>query len=206
MAPQKKIDTIVFDLGGVLIDWNPEYMYKTIFTTDAEMRWFLDNITTGHWNEEQDGGRSLAEGTEWLVQQHPAHESNIRAFYDRWVEMLKGPIDGTVEILRHLKFDTDYKLYALTNWSAETYPIAQEKYEFLHWFEGVVVSGTEKVRKPFQPIYETLLSRFSIDPATAVYTDDNARNLAPAKELGMETIHFQSPEQFRQELARLGIL
>jgi 2-haloacid dehalogenase len=199
------IDTIVFDLGGVLIDWNPEYVYKTIFDKEEDMRWFLQNITTGHWNEEQDAGRTLAEGTEILVKEHPHHETNIRAFYGRWEEMLGGAIQGTVDILQHLKHNTNYRLYALTNWSAETFPIALERYEFLHWFEGIVVSGDEKTRKPYLPIYRTLLSRFDIDPASAVYIDDNIRNLHPAKDLGLSTIHFQSPEQFKQELLQLGV-
>lgn len=200
-----RIDTIVFDLGGVLVDWNPEYVYKTIFDKEEDMRWFLQNITTGHWNEEQDAGRTLAEGTELLVKEFPDHETNIRAFYGRWEEMLGGPLEGTVEILRHLKFNTPYRLYALTNWSAETFPIALERYEFLHWFEGIVVSGDEKTRKPYLPIYQTLISRFNINPVTAVYIDDNIRNLHPAKELGLSTIHFQSPAQFKQELQTLGV-
>ena len=169
------------------------------------MRWFFQNITTGDWNEEQDAGRSLAEGTETLVKQYPDHEANIRAYYDRWEEMLGGPIQETVDILHHLKFKTDYRLYALTNWSAETFPIALKKYEFLHWFEGIVVSGDEKTRKPYLPIYQTLINRFSIDPAKAVYTDDNMRNLHPAKELGLHTIHFQSPKQFKKDLQELGV-
>ncbi|AXY76634.1 HAD family phosphatase [Paraflavitalea soli] len=200
-----RIDTIVFDLGGVLVDWNPEYVYKTIFDKEEDMHWFFQNITTGDWNEEQDAGRSLAEGTALLVKQFPEHEANIRAFYGRWEEMLGGPIQETVDILHHLKYKTDYRLYALTNWSAETFPIALKRYDFLHWFEGIVVSGDEKTRKPFLPIYQTLLSRFNIDPATAVYTDDNVRNLHPAQELGLHTIHFQSPEQFKKDLLALGV-
>lgn len=200
-----RIDTIVFDLGGVLVDWNPEYVYKTIFDKEEDMRWFFRNITTGDWNEEQDAGRSLADGTALLVKQFPEHEANIRAFYDRWEEMLGGPIQETVDILHHLKYKTDYRLYALTNWSAETFPIALKRYEFLHWFEGIVVSGDEKTRKPYLPIYETLLSRFNIDPTTAVYIDDNLRNLHPAKELGLQTIHFQSPQQFKKDLQELGV-
>ena len=200
-----RIDTIVFDLGGVLVDWNPEYVYRTIFDNEEDMRWFFRNIATSDWNEEQDAGRSLAEGTEVLVKQFPDHETNIRAYYGRWEEMLGGAIQGTVDILHHLKHNTDYRLYALTNWSAETFPIALKKYDFLHWFEGIVVSGDEKTRKPHLPIYQTLLSRFNIDPAKAVYTDDNMRNLHPAKELGLHTIHFQSPEQFKKELKELGV-
>ena len=137
----KKIDTIVFDLGGVLIDWNPDYVYKHIFPNETERKWFYDNICTPDWNEEQDAGRSLGEGTEHLVKKFPEHETSIRAYYGRWKEMLGGPIHETVEIFRQLKFHTDLKLYALTNWSAETFPVALELYDFLHWFDGRLVSG-----------------------------------------------------------------
>jgi 2-haloacid dehalogenase len=194
------INTVIFDLGGVLIDWNPEYVYRTIFDKEEDMKWFFQNICTSGWNEEQDAGRSLADATEWLVKQYPEHEENIRAYYGRWEEMLGGPIQETVDVLRHLKEQTDHKLYALTNWSAETFSIALQRYDFLHWFDGRIVSGEEKTRKPFKEIYQRLIDRYGIDPTRAVYTDDNTRNLAPAEELGMHTIHFQTPGQFKKEL------
>ncbi|HVW61266.1 MAG TPA: HAD family phosphatase [Puia sp.] len=199
------IDTVVFDLGGVLIDWNPEYLYREIFPDESERRWFLSNITTLDWNEEQDAGRTLQEGTEYLVRKFPEHEKNIRVFYDRWKEMLGGPIHETVEIFRHLKEVSKVRLYALTNWSAETFPVALELYEFLHWFDGRLVSGAEKIRKPSPGIYQLLIKRFDIDPKTAVYVDDNLRNVLPARELGFYGIHFTSPAQFQQELAMLGV-
>ncbi|HYE54051.1 MAG TPA: HAD family phosphatase [Chitinophagaceae bacterium] len=196
----KKVDTVVFDLGGVLIDWNPDYVYRTIFEDEEKMRWFYKNICTPDWNEEQDAGRSLKEATEELVTQFPDHEENIRAYYGRWEEMLGGPIQGTVEILRHLKYETDCKLYALTNWSHETFPVALSRYDFLHWFDGRIVSGEEKTRKPFLKIYQLLIDRFGIDASRAVYIDDNPRNLEPAKQLGFHIIHFQSPEQLKAAL------
>lgn len=169
------------------------------------MRWFYNNICTPDWNEEQDGGRTLAEGTQLLVQKFPEHEANIRAYYDRWIEMLGGPIQGTVEIFKKLKQSGKYKLYALTNWSHETFPVALKMFDFLHWFDGRLVSGEEKIKKPSRQIYELLINRFSINPDTAVYTDDNQRNLFPASELGFKTIHFQSPDQFNKELQKLGV-
>lgn len=199
-------NTIIFDLGGVLIDWNPDYVYKTIFDTDEERLWFYKNICTHDWNEEQDAGRSLAEGTEILVKQFPEQEANIRAYYGRWEEMLGGAIDDTVEILKRLKENQQHKLYALTNWSAETFPVALQRYDFLHWFDGRLVSGAERTRKPFKEIYQLLINRYNIDPAKAIYTDDNMRNLHPARETGMHTIHFQSPYQFKEELLSLGVL
>jgi 2-haloacid dehalogenase len=130
----------------------------------------------------------------------------IRAYYGRWEEMLNGPIDGTVEILKEIKTKDQHKLIALTNWSAETFPIALGKYDFLHWFHGRVVSGEEKTRKPFMDIYTTLLARYNINPQEAVFVDDNVRNLIPAEELGIKTIHFTSSESLRQELVSLGVL
>ena len=195
-----KIDTIVFDLGGVLVDWNPDYVYRTIFGDEEKMRWFYKNICTPDWNEEQDAGRPLKQATEELVTKFPEQEQNIRAYYDRWEEMLGGPIAGTVELLRELKEKKHFKLYALTNWSHETFPIALQKYDFLHWFDGRLVSGEEKTRKPFLKIYELLAERFNIDPSKAIYIDDNKRNLEPAAQLGFHTIHFQSPEQLREDL------
>ncbi len=202
----KKINTVVFDLGGVLIDWNPDYVYQTIFSTKKEMDWFYKNICTADWNEEQDAGRSLSEATEFLVKKFPEHESSIRAYYDRWEEMLGGPIHDTVAIFRELKQDPGLRLYALTNWSHETFPIALQKYEFLHLFDGRLVSGEEKTRKPFRIIYEILIERFNIDPASSIYIDDNERNLVPARELGFTTIHFKNPQQFREALKELGVL
>lgn len=200
------INTVIFDLGGVLIDWNPDYVYRTIFDKEEDMKWFYQNICTSDWNEEQDAGRSLIEGTELLVKQFPGHEAHIRAFYGRWEEMLGGPIHETVEIFRHLKENTNHKLYALTNWSAETFGVALQRYDFLHWFDGRIVSGEEKTRKPFIEIYQRLIDRYNIDPAAAIYIDDNTRNLKPAAELGIHTIHFQTPQQFKKELAQLGVL
>jgi 2-haloacid dehalogenase len=201
----KKIDSIVFDLGGVLIDWNPDYVYKHIFPDATERKWFYDNICTPDWNEEQDAGRGLQEATELLVKKFPEHEKNIRIYYDRWEDMLGGPIHGTVETLKQLRSQPDKKLYALTNWSEETFPVALQKYEFLHWFDGRLVSGEEKTRKPFPDIYQKLIERFSINPHSSIYVDDNQRNLEPARELGFTIIHFKSPEQFRKSLEEAGI-
>ncbi len=200
------IQTIIFDLGAVLIDWNPHYLYRQLFTEEAEMHHFLENICTPAWNEEQDGGRSIQEATEILLTQYPDHAENIRAFYGRWPEMLGGPITGTVEIFKELKASGKYKCYALTNWSAETYPIAVERYDFLNWFDGVVVSGTEKDRKPFPSFYQTLLSRYQVNPAEALFIDDNLRNVKAAEALGIQSIHFTSPEALRAELVSRGIL
>ena len=200
------IDTVIFDLGGVLIDWNPNYVFRTIFSTEEEIKWFYENICTPDWNEEQDAGRSLQSATEEKVKEFPEYEGPIRAYYGRWEEMLGGPIHDTVEVFKELKKIDGLRIFALTNWSAETFPIALKRYDFLHWFDGRLVSGEEKTRKPFPDIYDKLIKRFNIDPKRSVYVDDNARNLVPASELGMQIIHFTSPAQFRAELVKLGLL
>jgi len=200
------INTIIFDLGAVLIDWNPHYMYRTIFDNEEEMKNFLANVATSDWNEEQDAGRSLNEGTELLVQQFPEHEANIRAFYSRWHEMLGDAFWDTVEIFRQLKETGKYKIYALTNWSAETFPVALERYEFLQWFDGIVVSGAEKMRKPTPEFYQILLDRYDVKAEEALFIDDNKRNVLAAEKMGIKSIHFISAEQLKSELSQLEII
>jgi 2-haloacid dehalogenase len=199
-------DTIIFDLGGVLIDWNPDYVFDKIFDDPARKRFFYENICTSDWNEEQDAGRSLQEATDLLLAQHPEWETEIRAYYGRWQEMLGDAIIGTVEIFRELKAYGNHKIYALTNWSAETFPIALDTFEFLHWFDGIVVSGTEKTRKPFPQFYQILLERYDVLPEKAIFIDDNHRNVLAARALGIESIHFQSADALRAELGRLGTI
>ncbi len=199
------IDTIIFDLGGVLIDWNPRYLYQKIFTDPSEMEYFLSEVATSDWNEEQDAGRPLAEATQWLIDRHPKYEAEIKAFYGRWPEMLGGPIEGKVAILEQLKQGTKYQLFALTNWSAETWPIAWNLYPFLHYFQEVLVSGAEKMRKPDPRFYALLTDRLGIDFATALFIDDNARNVAAARQLGLRTIHFSSPDQLAKDLQGLEV-
>jgi 2-haloacid dehalogenase len=201
-----QIDTIIFDLGGVLIDWNPRYLYRKIFKTEEEVTWFLDNICTSAWNVEQDGGRSFAEATELLVAKHPEWEEPIRAYYGRFTESFNGAIQETVEILDHLKNKTDHRLYALTNWSAESWPYALDTFPFLHWFEGVVVSGVEKTRKPYHDIYQIVFDRYKVDPKKAIFIDDNHDNVMASKELGVTGIHFKSSPQLREDLQKLGVL
>ena len=198
------IKAIIFDLGGVLIDWNPKNLYKKIFKDESEIENFLNTICTNDWNEEQDGGRTLEEGTEYLVKKFPEHSEHIRAYYERWEEMLNGPIDGTVEILKQLKQSGNYKIYALTNWSAETFPIAQQKYDFLNWFDGVVVSGTERMRKPNPAFFQILLDRYNLTAEEVLFIDDNFRNVKSALNMGVDSIHFISPEELRAELVDRG--
>jgi len=200
------IKNIVFDLGGVLVDWNPRYLYKKIFETEQEVDWFLSNICTSQWNAHQDAGRTLEEATRFLVDRHPEYTSEITAYYERWTEMLNGHIEGTVQILQKLKNLDSHRLLALTNWSGETFPTALDMFDFLHWFEGIVVSGDEKLIKPDSRIYQLLFDRYRIKPEESVFIDDSLQNITTAKELGMAGIHFQDPPQLVGHLKELGVL
>ncbi|GAA4336037.1 HAD-IA family hydrolase [Mucilaginibacter gynuensis] len=200
------INTIIFDLGGVLIDWNPYHLYRKVFNNDDEIRDFLASVCTPDWNEEQDAGRSLKNGTDILVAKHPDHEDNIRLFYNRWEEMLGGAIDETVTIFKQLKDSGKYKIYALTNWSEETFVLTKARYEFLSWFDGIVVSGTEKIRKPYPEFYKILLDRYHVNPEEALFIDDSARNVEGAENLGISSIHFTSAAELKNELISRGIL
>ncbi|MBL7815955.1 MAG: HAD family phosphatase [Saprospiraceae bacterium] len=200
------INTIIFDLGGVLIDWNPEYLFKKLIPDDNRRSYFLQNVCTHDWNVEHDAGRPIAEGTALKIAEFPDWETEIRAYYDRWTEMLGGVFDGTIALLRGLVDNPDYRVLALTNWSAETFPIAFARYDFLHWFDGIVVSGEEKTRKPFRDIYEILLSRYEVNPAQAVFIDDAIANVRGAEALGIHAIQFQSAEQLQQDLKSLGVI
>lgn len=200
-----QINTIIFDLGGVLIDWNPDYLYKKLILDEVERQWFFNNVCTSEWNEEQDGGRKIKEANDILIKKYPKYKSLIEAYYSRWTEMLGGGIPETVKILQQIKESGKYKLYALTNWSAETFPIALEIYEFLHWFDGRLVSGEENTRKPFENFYELLLTRFNIDRKTCLFIDDNKRNIDAAEALGIRSIHFTSSKELFSKLTALNV-
>ena len=200
-----RIETVVFDLGGVLVDWDPRYLYRKIFTGKGEMEDFLATITTTEWHIEQDRGRTMEEATAILISRHPEHKREIEAYYGRWDEMFGGPIEGTVDILRELH-ERGWPLHALTNWSAETFPVARETYGFLSWFDEIVVSGKEGMIKPDKNLYAVLIQRTGLDPATSVFVDDSLPNVAAARDLGFTAVAFQNPTQLREELVRLELL
>ena len=202
----KDINAIIFDLGGVLIDWNPEYVFLDEFNGDREkMQWFFDTICTFDWNENQDAGYPLQQATEDRIALFPEHETLIRMYYGRWEEMLGDAIQETVSVLKSLIQMQSHKIVALTNWSHETFPVALQRFDFLHWFEGIVVSGEEKTRKPHLEIYETTLQRFDITARNAIFIDDNLRNIEAAKRLGINGIHFKDAGQLVNELGTYNI-
>jgi len=203
-----QINTVIFDLGGVLIDWNPLYVFNELIPDAERRQYFFDTVCPTHWNEQQDAGTPIAQATAERITMFPEWESEIKAYYGRWVEMLGDANHGTVEILKNLIDSPDYRVYALTNWSAETFPIAKsiERFQFLHWFEGVLVSGEEHLLKPQPEIYEAILTRYDIDRAKAVFIDDNYKNVVGSEAVGLKAIHFTTPELLAEELEKLGIL
>ena len=200
------IKTIIFDLGGVLIDWNPEYLYLDIFGGDrVKMNAFFEHVCTMDWNENQDAGYPLAQATEDRIALFPEYEILIKKYYGQWEEMLGEAISGSVQVLKKLIENPNFRVVALTNWSAETFPVALKRFDFLHWFEGIVVSGTEKTRKPYSEIYQITLDRFNIDPSEALFIDDNLRNIKGSKILGINGIHFSTPEELIKDLNNFKI-
>jgi 2-haloacid dehalogenase len=197
---------VVFDLGGVLIDWNPRHLYRKMFDGDEEgMERFLSEICTSEWNARQDGGRSFAEATEELIARHPEQAELVRAFFDRWPEMIGGAINETVEILAELK-GAGREIYALSNWSAETFPHARARFQFLDWFDFTVISGEIGLVKPNREVFDFLLEKTGRRAEECVFIDDSPANTTAARDLGFDAIHFSSPRQLRGELTNRGIL
>jgi len=201
-----KINTLVFDFGGVLIDWNPAYVYLKEFRgNQEEMSHFLNTICSWEWNENQDAGYSLQKAIEERVAMYPEHERLIRMYYGRWEDMLGYEHTDTVALLKTFKDHNKYRLIGLTNWSHETFPVALERFAFLSWFEGIVVSGTEKMKKPDANIYTLTLDRYKIIPENAVFIDDKLENVHAAAQLGMHGIHFTSAAKLKRDLETLGV-
>ena len=205
-STKSNIKAIVFDFGGVLMDWSPHYLYNKLIEGGSEaIDRFLDEIEFSTWNAEQDRGRPFSEAVaEWSAR-FPQHAHLIRAFHDRWEETDAGPIQATVEILRSLK-QAGYPVYGLSNWSAEKFPLVRAKYEFFDWFDLIVLSGLERVIKPDPQIFAVLLQRIGRTAEECLFIDDAAKNIVTAQQLGFQTIHFQSATQLAAELRTLGLL
>jgi 2-haloacid dehalogenase len=197
--------SVVFDLGGVLIDWDPRYLYRGVFSDEEEMERFLSEVCSPRWNRQLDLGRPLEEAVAELCARYPRYAREIEAYHSRWGEMLGGPITGSVELLKRLH-ERGVPLYALTNWSSETFAIARERYGFLGWFEEIVVSGEEKVAKPDPEIYRRLIGRCHLKPRSTLFVDDVEENVEAARSLGFYGVVFRGPEALAGELARLGLL
>ena len=205
VRPETLPTTVTFDLGGVLIDWNPRYLYRQLFHDDEEMERFLAEVTTQEWNAQQDAGRSWADAVEVLTAEFPDHRDLIDAYHTRWPEMLGDAIHGTVAILEELR-GRGVRLYALSNWSAETFPVARERYPFLGWFDGIVISGEVKAAKPDVRIFQVLIDRHEIEPAETVFVDDNEPNVTTAIAMGFIGLRFHDADALRADLVGLGLL
>lgn len=209
MTSQNKKDdrlALVFDVGGVLLDWNPRHLYRKFFNGDHEgMEQFLREINFNEWNLRQDEGRSFSEAVAILTAQHPDRAELIEAYHSRWEETISGTIEGSVEILAELR-RKDCPLYALSNFSIEKFQLVQNRYSFFTWFDHILLSAQVQLAKPDPRIFQVLLEQIERESHECLLVDDSDPNIAAARKLGFDTVHFQSPEQLKKELNQRGIL
>lgn len=196
---------IVFDFGGVLVEWNPRLVYRKLFSSDEAVEKFLNEINFMAWNAEQDRGRPFAEGVAVLCAQFPQYTDLIRRYNEHWEESVPGPIQPVVNILRTLK-QAGYPVYALSNWSAEKFKLIRPKYEFFNWLDDIVISGDVRLVKPQPQIFRVLLDRIGRAAHECVFIDDAEANVMVARQLGFHVIRYESPEQLKRDLAELEIL
>jgi 2-haloacid dehalogenase len=203
----RRISAAVFDLGGVVIDWDPRHLYRKVFGSDeAAMEGFLATVCTAEWNAEQDRGRPFSEAIAQLAADAPEYRASIEAYFDRWGEMLGEQIPGTESVLTELR-SAGIRLYGLSNWSAETFPIAVDRFPCLSLFDGIVVSGSEGVAKPDPVIFEILCERYGLDPAACLFVDDAPANVRSAREAGFaHAIDFTSAAELRSRLLEIDVL
>lgn len=199
-----KINTVIFDFGGVLVDWNPHYLYDPYFGSREKADWFLTHICNSAWNVQMDGGKPFEEGIAELVAQHPEWEKEIRMYRSEWLKMMGGQISGMQALVEDLKA-RGYHVYGLTNWAADTFALVRDQYPVFALLDGIVVSGKEKVAKPDPRIFRILLERYHVNPSEAVFVDDNMPNIEAAKQLGLHTLLYQSSEQLRKALKELSV-
>ena len=196
----QKITTVVFDIGNVLIEWDPRHLYRRIFETPDEIEHFLATICTSAWNLEIDRGKPFGEAVKELTATHPQHETAIRAFDERWSEMVPGLVPGTLALMERLE-ERGVPLYAITNFSAEKFAEARRRFPFFDRFRGVIVSAHERLLKPDREIFELLLSRFGLRAEECLFVDDSAANVAGARAVGMAAHHFEGAAGLEQVLA-----
>ena len=195
--------TVIFDLGGVLVDWNPRYFYRSVFNDDARMEDFLSTCCNSEWIVAMDAGLTAKENIARGQKACPKYAKELALYDEGWYSMFGGAIEGTVEILKNLK-RAGTPLYALTNWSAEKFPWAKENFPFFNLFDGIVVSGEEKIIKPNPEIYKRLLNRYNLKADNCIFIDDSPANVAAARALGMEGIVFVSPLSLKKQLSALA--
>jgi 2-haloacid dehalogenase len=197
--------TVVFDLGGVLVDWDPRYLFRRLLPDEATVELFLAQVCTAEWNAAQDAGRSWSDAVAEASARFPDHAELIAAYDERWPETVGGDIAGSVAVLRDLR-ERGIQLYALTNWSSEKFDLTFPMFEWLSWFDGIVVSGRERVVKPDPRIFAILIDRYELDPASTIYIDDVGANIDAARAAGMTGVLFTGPDRLRSELRGFGLL
>jgi 2-haloacid dehalogenase len=202
---ERAIDAVVLDVGGVILDWSPRYLFDDLIAEEAAREFFLETVCSPAWNNAQDAGRTWAEAVDEAIGRHPDHAEHIRAYDEHWLRTVAGLIDGTVEIVAELRA-AGVPVYALTNFSAEKWPLAVARWEPLQWFDGAVVSGTERVVKPGADIFRLLLDRFGLEPGRTFFTDDTAVNVEGARAVGIVAELFTDSASLRAQLADLGVL
>lgn len=201
-----KPEAFIFDFGGVIFDWDPRYLYRKFFDGDTEaMERFLVEIDFFQWNLQQDEGRPFAEAVSQLSERFPQYTELIRAYREHWEESIQGPIQPTLDILSRLK-RAGYPLYALSNWSAETYQLIRPRYDFFDWFDCILVSGEARVAKPDPRIYTIFLERIRRKAEECLFIDDSESNVQAAQQLGFQVVRFESPAQLEAELRQMGLL
>ena len=197
------IKNIVFDFGGVLVDWDPHYLYDAYFGDRARADWFLTNVCPFSWHTRMDAGEPVAECLAERKALFPEWSDEIQMYYDRWLEMVRGQIPGMEELIRELRAQ-GYRILGLSNWSAELFRITRPHFPVFDLIEGMVISGEERLVKPDEVIFRLLLERFSIRPEESVFIDDNPANVAAARRVGLYAIQFRCANELRNELA--GVL
>ena len=193
------INNIIFDYGGVLLDWNPHYLYDPYFDDKEKAEWFLTHICTYEWNAQHDNGKPVAEGTAELIAQYPEWEKEIRMYYDDFMTMMGGQISGMEELVKDLK-SQGYHIFGLSNWSVETFVLVRPVYPVLDLMEDMVISGKERVMKPDHRIFKLALERFGIKASETVFVDDNPNNVKAANEVGIQGVLFQSKDLLLSKL------
>jgi len=205
VAPGRDIDAVVFDVGGVLVDWDPRYLYRTLIPDEQEMERFLAEVCSLEWHAQHDLGASYEDTIPALITDHPLWADEVRAWSDRFVEMYGGIFEGTVELLGQLR-QRHVPLFASTNWGAESWELVKARYPFLRWFDGALVSGKVGIAKPDPAFFELLTETFGLVPEATLYIEDNLVNLEAAARQGFVTHLFVSPEALRAELDGRGLL
>jgi 2-haloacid dehalogenase len=200
------IRAVVFDFGGVVFDWSAEYLYRELIPDETQRKWFLSEVCTPAWNLQQDGGRTVADAEAELIAKHPDHADLIKAFYGQWPKTLRGVLQDGVDLVEQLHA-AGVPLYGLTNWSAETFPYVEARYDFLKRFRHIVVSGRIKMLKPEARIYAHLMQQIGGKPEDSVFIDDALHNVEGARKFGMHAIHHRpgGALETAAELRKMGV-